>query len=73
MSHDPNEYDHEHDQCLYLPCPKCGMDPRTGQYRDDDFHVMRWSCSVCQPCWTTFEADMEPHERELHLIEEAYP
>jgi len=73
MSHDKYSEDHDHDECLRLPCPRCGCDPVTGRYVPDDFSVKRWSCEMCQPCWTTYEADMEPHERELHLIEEHFP
>lgn len=73
MSHDPNEYDHNHDDCLSLPCPRCGCDPATGKYVAADFKVKRWSCSLCEPCWSTFIGDMDPEDRPLHLIEEAFP
>ena len=71
--HDPNEYDHNHDECNSLPCPRCGCDPVSGQYVPDDFAVKQWSCSMCHECWTTFEADMDPADRPLHLIEEHFP
>lgn len=71
--HDPHDHDHDHDECLSLPCPRCGCDPKTGQYVEDTGGWKRFSCELCQPCWVTYDADLEPHERELHLIEEAWP
>lgn len=71
--HDPNEYDHDHDTCASLPCPRCGCDPKTGLYVPDDFAVTQWSCSLCEPCWGTYEADMLPEERPMHVIEEHFP
>ena len=72
--HDPHEHDHNHDECLRLPCPRCGCDPITGQYvPENSSGWKRWSCSLCRECWLTYEADMHPSERELHLIEEHFP
>ena len=73
MSDHPYEYDHHHNECARLPCPRCGVDPTTGNVNNDDRTIWNWSCSLCTECWTTYEADLPPEERELHLIEEAFP
>jgi ssDNA-binding Zn-finger/Zn-ribbon topoisomerase 1 len=71
--HDPNEHNHEHDACLTLPCPRCGCDPVTGEYVENDWAVKQWSCSMCPDCWISYEADMAPEDRPMHLIEEHFP
>lgn len=71
-------YDHDHDKCVLKVCPRCGWDPllnmgKGGIRQDTRFALSPalYSCSVCDACWVTYEADMTPEEREMHLIEEA--
>jgi formate dehydrogenase maturation protein FdhE len=68
--HDPNEYDHQHEECERLPCPRCGCDPVTGLYVEEGFGMKRWSCSLCDKCWPCYEADMDPADRQTYVIEE---
>lgn len=65
-------HDHNHEVCTRLPCPRCGIDPITGNYTDY-YSGKTWSCDLCEACDLAILPELQPHERPLHLIEEAFP
>lgn len=74
-------FDHDHGKCVLKVCPRCGWDPMLNMGKGgvrQNTHVPLaehlYSCSICDECWATYEADMTPLERaeySPHVIEEA--